>query len=328
MKLSDFGIARAEQDASLTATGLVTGSPAYISPEVASGRPASGASDVWSLGATAYHALSGHPPYDVGDNVLGALYRIVHEDPPPLLDGGWTTEFVTAAMTRDPDQRWSMAEVAAFLHAGETPTRRSRRASSAPVPPEADPTQRLSVVAADEAATATPAEALPAADPPPVAASPTHTARSPRRRGALPLLLGAAVVVVVVLLGLLLLRDDGTQQADPGSQPPSSETSPTQPTDEPSESAGPDADAMEGFVSDYLALADSDPASAFQRLTPAYQGESGGLSATRASGVGSARFAAHREGGPRRAHGDLHLCLRPGRQSPDRPGADDPRAGR
>ena len=81
VKLSDFGIARAEQDASLTATGLVTGSPAYISPEVASGRPAGGASDVWSLGATAYHALTGNPPYDVGDNVLGALYRIVHEDP-------------------------------------------------------------------------------------------------------------------------------------------------------------------------------------------------------------------------------------------------------
>ncbi len=118
VKLSDFGIARAEQDASLTATGLVTGSPAYISPEVASGRPAGGASDVWSLGATAYHALTGNPPYDVGDNVLGALYRIVHEDPPPLLDGGWLTPFVTAAMTRDPAQRWSMAEVAEFLHSG------------------------------------------------------------------------------------------------------------------------------------------------------------------------------------------------------------------
>ncbi len=52
VKLSDFGIARAEADASLTQTGLVTGSPAYLAPEVASGQMATTASDVWSLGAT------------------------------------------------------------------------------------------------------------------------------------------------------------------------------------------------------------------------------------------------------------------------------------
>jgi serine/threonine protein kinase len=63
VKLSDFGIARAQADASLTQTGLVTGSPAYLAPEVASGQQATAASDVWSLGATTYHALSGRPPY-------------------------------------------------------------------------------------------------------------------------------------------------------------------------------------------------------------------------------------------------------------------------
>ena len=83
-KLNDFGIARSEDDASLTQTGLVTGSPAYLAPEVASGSSASPASDVWSLGATLYHAVTGKPPYDVGDNLIGALYKIVHEDPPRL----------------------------------------------------------------------------------------------------------------------------------------------------------------------------------------------------------------------------------------------------
>ncbi|HEX5860637.1 MAG TPA: serine/threonine-protein kinase, partial [Nocardioides sp.] len=48
VKLSDFGIARAKADASLTQTGLVTGSPAYLAPEVASGQMATTASDVWS----------------------------------------------------------------------------------------------------------------------------------------------------------------------------------------------------------------------------------------------------------------------------------------
>ena len=89
VKLSDFGIARAEADASLTQTGLVTGSPAYLAPEVASGQMATAAADVWSLGATAYHALAGTPPYEVGDNLMGALYRIVHEEPPHLANAGW-----------------------------------------------------------------------------------------------------------------------------------------------------------------------------------------------------------------------------------------------
>ena len=63
VKLADFGIARAEADATLTQTGLVTGSPSYLAPEVASGASASDTSDVWSWGATLYHALAGHPPY-------------------------------------------------------------------------------------------------------------------------------------------------------------------------------------------------------------------------------------------------------------------------
>jgi len=118
VKLSDFGIARAEADASLTQTGLVTGSPAYLSPEVASGEQATDASDVWSLGATLFHALAGHPPYEVGDNVLGALYRIVHEEPPRLPDAGWLSPLLLATMSREPRERWSMARVRDVLAAG------------------------------------------------------------------------------------------------------------------------------------------------------------------------------------------------------------------
>ncbi|HEY0952797.1 serine/threonine-protein kinase, partial [Nocardioides sp.] len=143
VKLSDFGIARAEADATLTQTGLVTGSPAYLSPEVASGEQATDASDVWSLGATLFHALAGHPPYEVGDNVLGALYRIVHEEPPRLPDAGWLSPLLLATMSRDPRDRWSMARVRDVLAAG----------SSAPLPagapgeppaPDPAPTRQLS----------------------------------------------------------------------------------------------------------------------------------------------------------------------------------------
>src|SRR3954452_11411731 len=82
VKLTDFGIARIAADPSLTQTGLLTGSPAYLAPEVASGHRGDEAVDVWSLGATTFHVLSGRPPYDIGEYVLGGLYRIVNEEPP------------------------------------------------------------------------------------------------------------------------------------------------------------------------------------------------------------------------------------------------------
>ena len=106
-KLGDFGIARAEADATLTQTGLVTGSPAYLAPEVASGGAATTASDVWALGATLYHALEGKPPYETGDNLMGALYRIVNDEPPRPANAGWLAPLLEATMTRDPRVRLS-----------------------------------------------------------------------------------------------------------------------------------------------------------------------------------------------------------------------------
>jgi hypothetical protein len=118
-KLTDFGIARSDDvDATITQTGFLTGSPAYLAPEVAAGGPAGPASDVWSLGATAFHALAGHPPYDVGENVMGALYRIVHEQPPRTERAGWLAPLVAGTMTRDPQHRWSLEQVQAFLTRG------------------------------------------------------------------------------------------------------------------------------------------------------------------------------------------------------------------
>jgi serine/threonine protein kinase len=280
VKLSDFGIARAEADASLTATGLVTGSPAYIAPEVASGRVASGASDVWSLGATAYHALSGQPPYDVGDNLLGALYRIVHEEPPRLEHGGWLGPLVSATMTRDPALRWSMDEVSAFLrtegrHPGPSSPARAPARAPAPAPPppplvggppqqgpgDDQSTQVLSVAAP-----------VPGAAPPPAA--------PPRRRGrgrppVVPLVLGAGALVLVVVIGWLLLNGDNdpqeNQAADRSPSAPPSSPATRQPTPKHT------SEAMEEFVADYLTTAASNPSAGYRLLTPQYQAESGGF---------------------------------------------------
>ena len=115
VKLTDFGIARIANDPALTQTGMVTGSPAYLAPEIATGGRGDEAADVWSLGATMFHLLAGRPPYEMGDNVLGGLYRMVNEEPPRLADAGWMAPLLEGTMVRDPSRRWSMKQVRDFL---------------------------------------------------------------------------------------------------------------------------------------------------------------------------------------------------------------------
>ncbi|HEX3731344.1 MAG TPA: serine/threonine-protein kinase, partial [Mycobacteriales bacterium] len=65
--LTDFGAARSPNDTPLTSTGLLLGSPQYIAPERARGRPFGPASDLFSLGSSLYAAVEGKPPFDRGD---------------------------------------------------------------------------------------------------------------------------------------------------------------------------------------------------------------------------------------------------------------------
>ena len=96
----------------------MSGSPAYLPPEVASGESAGPLSDVWALGATLYHALVGRPPYEVNGNVIAVLYQIVHEDPPRPDHAGWLAPLLESTMDRDLATRWSMTRVRDFLRRG------------------------------------------------------------------------------------------------------------------------------------------------------------------------------------------------------------------
>jgi eukaryotic-like serine/threonine-protein kinase len=260
VKLSDFGIARAEADASLTQTGLVTGSPAYLAPEVASGQPATDSSDVWSLGATLYHALAGHPPYEVGDNVLGALYRIVHEEPPRLVNAGWLAPLLLATMTRDPVDRWSMAQVRHFLAAGPSAPLAVPVPTRAGVEPEQSRTRVLSRAVPPVQPAPTP---VPAAGPP---------ARSHRRRVLLPVLAVVAVVAAAALVGWLALSRPGGDGRDPGS---TNSRDGSRASSGSGPAAAVTAAGMKTFVEDYLATVTSDQAAAWDELTPSFQAESG-----------------------------------------------------
>ena len=276
VKLSDFGIARAEADASLTQTGLVTGSPAYLAPEVASGQTATDASDVWSLGATLFHALSGRPPYEVGNNLMGALYRIVHEDPPRLVNAGWLGPLLEATMTREPEDRWSMSQVREYLETGPAGT----------VVRPAPSTLR----GADPGRTQVMSRAVPPVEPAPTPTEPRPPAGPGKRRGALlPALVAVAATLVVGLLAWAVLTDD-EGSPDQTSAEPTGSTAPRSASSSPSPSATesaspspsatprPTADGMESFIEDYLGTVTGNPRAAFAMLTPAFQEASGGLS--------------------------------------------------
>src|SRR5438132_838472 len=81
-KITDFGIARLPNSAVKTMTGLILGSPRYMSPEQVIGKAIDARSDIFSLGVVLYEALTGVPPFD-GDNVNAIMYATVNTTPPP-----------------------------------------------------------------------------------------------------------------------------------------------------------------------------------------------------------------------------------------------------
>lgn len=121
-RLIDFGIARAPGDTTLTATGLVVGTPGYLAPEQADGhegRTIGPASDVFSLGCVLAFAATGRPPF--GEGALDALlFRAVHD--PADLDGvpAPLTELLSRCLEKDPARRPGVEEVVRELLPNES----------------------------------------------------------------------------------------------------------------------------------------------------------------------------------------------------------------
>lgn len=107
--LTDFGVASAPGDSSLTSTGLLLGSPQYIAPERARGQAFGPASDLFSLGATLYAAVQGKPPFDRGDP-LPTLTAVVGEDPDPMPQAGPLQPVLTGLLIKDPAERFTHAQ--------------------------------------------------------------------------------------------------------------------------------------------------------------------------------------------------------------------------
>ncbi|WP_316526326.1 serine/threonine-protein kinase [Kitasatospora brasiliensis] len=193
-RVIDFGIARAADATALTGTGYRIGSPAFMSPEQAQGRPVTPATDVFALGALAAYVAGGTAPFGDGPDTA-VLYRVVHEEPDLTAVPADLRELIQRCLAKSPEDRPKPAEiiqvarnhpeVGGQLRFGDdwlprqVNTEITRRSDLPKTPPTPLP-------AAPATSPSTP-PAMPAAPPPP-AAAPTHpaTAVHPPRQPSTP----------------------------------------------------------------------------------------------------------------------------------------------
>lgn len=267
-KISDFGISRAAGDVTLTASGFVAGTPAYLAPEVARGADADFRSDVFSLGSTLYHAVEGTPPFGTHDNAIGLLHKVSLGNIEPPSHAGALRPVLLRLLDPDPDSRPDMAEAAAEL-------------------------SRLSTPAAPEAEVGAPAP-----EPAPATPAPAAPAASARKRSGVVVALALLILLVMGAAGWWLLGGDGgtptagspettesreakPSEPEPGSASRSTPTSPASSTsaatserEEPrSEGKAPvdPARRREAALRDYYALIPGDLRAGYARLTDRFK---------------------------------------------------------
>ena len=120
VKITDFGLARAADDASLTQSGVIAGTPLYMAPEQAKGEPLDHRADLFSLGSVLYTMVSGRPPFRAA-TTLAVLKRVAEDTPRPIREiipevPQWLCDLIARLHAKDPAERFqSAAEVAALL---------------------------------------------------------------------------------------------------------------------------------------------------------------------------------------------------------------------
>ncbi|HWD73042.1 MAG TPA: serine/threonine-protein kinase [Actinomycetota bacterium] len=142
-KLADFGIASIVGEPGMTTTGLIPGSPAYMSPEQAAGGAVGAPSDLWSLGAALYFAVEGVPPF-IKLGPLPTMVAIVNDEPRGPVQAGPLAPALMALLTKDPQTRPDAARAGELLREALTPSGpeadgRDAVAPTAPLPPAPTP---------------------------------------------------------------------------------------------------------------------------------------------------------------------------------------------
>jgi eukaryotic-like serine/threonine-protein kinase len=226
VKITDFGIARIADQVPLTATGQVMGTVQYLSPEQASGHPASPTTDIYSLGIVAYEALAGRRPF-TGESQVAIAMAQINETPPELSSAvpEPVRNLVYACIAKNPAER--PASAAHLARAAQALRRGDVEAAAAAV---------AGVLGGGHAATVGPnygqntqvTRALPSHGPVSTPTIPTERKRrNPWTWPLVALVALLAVVLIGTLIALLLPTGDDTPEPTGTTTTSSSPSSPT-----------------------------------------------------------------------------------------------------
>ncbi|HSI32670.1 MAG TPA: protein kinase [Tepidisphaeraceae bacterium] len=120
VKLTDFGLARTADDASMTQSGMIAGTPLYMAPEQAMGQTSDQRADLFSLGSVLYHMVTGRPPFRAS-STLAVMKRVAEDTPRPPREiipetPQWLADIITKLHAKNPAERFASArEVADVL---------------------------------------------------------------------------------------------------------------------------------------------------------------------------------------------------------------------
>ncbi|MFJ6755588.1 serine/threonine-protein kinase [Streptomyces sp. NPDC091273] len=213
--LGDFGIAMVEGSTALTLTGEVVGSPEYLPPERALGRPSGPESDLWSLGVMLYAAVEGISPFRQ-DTALSTLRAVVEEEPPVPTRAGPLAPVIAGLLRKEPAERTPAAEASEALrdiaHEPDATTTAARVRSS-PAEPETAAAPATAPAPAAPLAHASPAHATPKH------ATPKHVSPEapPRKRRTVAFVAAGAAACVLVAAGLVHALDGNDEDGATGS---------------------------------------------------------------------------------------------------------------
>ncbi|GAA0523769.1 hypothetical protein A8924_7044 [Saccharopolyspora erythraea NRRL 2338] len=298
-KITDFGISRAIGDVSVTKSGILAGTPAYLAPEVALGRDPAPASDVFSLGSTLYAAIEGEPPFGVDENAISLLHRVARGQIEPPRQAGPMTAALMQLLRPDPVDRPTMAQARNLLQAVA-----DGRPVPAPAPngwQQKPPPTTVGRSESPATRVGPPSGGKPAAAQTTATAAPQPSAEPAQRKPRQALLWGMAIMIAV-LLGILVANalssgspsDQGQQQTPPPAgtpAPPPVTSAPVKATtsaapattssaaattsSQPPTSAGkqPSAAEIEGAVRTYYSLVPKHLDQAWNMLGPSLQAQ-------------------------------------------------------
>jgi serine/threonine protein kinase len=214
VKITDFGIARIADQVPLTATGQVMGTVQYLSPEQASGHPASPTTDIYSLGIVAYEALAGRRPF-TGESQVAIAMAQINETPPelPATIAEPVRNLVYSSIAKSPADR--PASAAHLARAAQALRRGDVAAAATSVPGIIGTGSLASAAGANYGNPTTATRILPTATTASTAATPTPKRRNPWTWPLIALVALLAVVLVGTIIALL---------ASPSTKPTSSPT--------------------------------------------------------------------------------------------------------